>query len=215
MLRTMITSRAALVAALIVATIAGVGGLALGSSGDASAGSKSVPVTVTKSSSDAEKSQALVDAPPLYTPASKGLANATAAQEKTISAAGARGAAATISTNEIPLAPGLNTAQSIDWTKQSGHFGDGSVSEADVRSILEENAFRDWIWFAANNELSDADRALVEQLPSWNEFRRPDVQKWAADHVTTALGADRQAAKEDAATLFPDFDGRPTRTTGW
>lgn len=124
-----------------------------------------------------------------------------------------RAVAVAIATAEIPLPPGLNTAAALDWPGQSGF---GPITVADVRDLLEVNAARDWIWFAAHNDLTPEQRLILSEVPRWPRLRDSGLGASFAAAIDRILDGDSDEwVQEFAARQFPEWNGRPPRTPGW
>jgi hypothetical protein len=124
-----------------------------------------------------------------------------------------RAVAASVSRAEIPLPPGLDTAAALDWPAQSGF---GPITLADIHDLLQVNAARDWIWFAAHNDLTHEQREILMTVPDWPRLRGGALGHSVADAIPRILaGEDRAWAEQFAARQFPDHDSRPPERAAW
>lgn len=160
-----------------------------------------------------EKAQALASAPDLPVE--------ILPEDETVQPADARAVAQRISEAEIPLPPGLNSAASLDWSKQSEGFGGGAMAESEIRRTLQFNANRDWLWFAAHNPLTDDQRKILDTMLDWPALRGAK-DRWSKilDEILTgktsnATAGQKQRAADLAAFRFRRTGGKPPARTGW
>lgn len=182
--------RALIAAAVVLATIAAV---MIGSNTDSTAG--------TAPSSALLKARALAEKPAERSPRTLLTGDAQAPPTYAPESAGA--AAKRIAEAEIPLPPGLDSAGGLVWERQG--MG-GPVPETLIRDLLESNAARDWIWYAATHDLTTDQREIVSLLLRWPGVR--PATRWLQPKIEAVLdGKDRASARAEAARLFPDHGG--------
>lgn len=110
-----------------------------------------------------------------------------------------------ICAQEIPLAPGCNSAAYVGWLGED--MGQITTVSA-ARSVLHANAFRDWLWTGTHKQLDPAQKrafALVVGRRTGPGRRLPLTE------ILDAVQHDRTTEQHRslAARNFPDLDGRP------
>lgn len=140
-------------------------------------------------------------------------AAAAGATPEIVTADESRAVAEAISTAEIPLPPGLDTAAALDWPGQSSF---GPLTTSDIRDLLEANAARDWIWHAAHHRLTDEQRQILREIPEWRRVRGNPLGDMVRDAVERILrGEDGEWACRFARKQYPEWDGSPPANAAW
>lgn len=106
---------------------------------------------------------------------------------------------------EVPLAPGCNSAAYVGWLGED--MGRVTTVSA-ARSILQANAFRDWLWVGTHEPLDAIQRrafALVIGRYAQMRPRLPLVE--IRDAVERGQPTDEHRSR--ARRNFPDLNGRP------
>ncbi|HXE43907.1 MAG TPA: hypothetical protein VN635_01805 [Conexibacter sp.] len=157
-------------------------------------------------SSPLDKSQALVESP------SPAVGVPSADVGPAIEPAAARDVARGISEAEVPLPPGLNTAAALDWQRQSDT---GPITAGDVRSLLQANAARDWVWYATHATLTPQETTILEQIPEWPALRGNALGEIYQGAIARILAGDREYGQAFAARQFRERGGEPARDVSW
>lgn len=110
-----------------------------------------------------------------------------------------------ICATEIPLAPGCNSAAHVGWLGQDM----GQITTVtDARSVLEANAYRDWLWTGTHCPLSSAELEVFSAVVGRRAHLRhplPLVEILKA----VARGQPTDEHRRVACRHFPDLDGKP------
>jgi hypothetical protein len=108
--------------------------------------------------------------------------------------------------------PGPRHRRQPHWPGQSGF---GPITLVDVYDLLEVNAARDWIWFAAHNDLTAEQRQVLTDVPRWPRLRESGIGRTYAEAIERVLAGDRDWAQQFAVTQFRGLGGRPPEGTAW
>lgn len=161
--------------------------------------------TAVQGLSPAEKSDLLAKTPTVTAPFGD--------QSAIIDPTRLRDVAKAVSGEEIPLPPGVNTAASLDWPAQAES---GPIRTDDVRRLLQANAARDWIWYAAHHELTPAERKIVLQISDWSALRGSGFAASLVEHAPRIFENPGSVwAIDFAMSLYPERNGRPPSNPSW